>query len=163
VLDLAAQKANWGGPLTAGRARGIAVHESFGSWCAQVAEVSLFERRIRVHRVVCAIDCGRPVNPETIRAQMEGGIVFGLSAALYGQITLKDGRVQQSNFHDYPVLRIDQMPEVEVHIVPSTEPPSGIGEPGTPLMAAAVCNALFALTGRRVRSLPLTRHGFESA
>ena len=163
MLDLAAQRANWSGPLTAGRARGIAVHESFGSWCAQVAEVSLSDQRIRVHRVVCAIDCGRPVNPETIRAQMEGGIVFGLSAGLYGQITLKDGRVQQSNFHDYPVLRIDQMPEVEVHIVPSTEPPSGIGEPGTPLMAAAVCNALFALTGRRVRSLPLTRHGFESA
>jgi CO/xanthine dehydrogenase Mo-binding subunit len=128
-----------------------------------VAEVSVSDQRIRVHRVVCAIDCGRPVNPETIRAQMEGGVVFGLSAALYGQITLKNGRVQQSNFHDYPVLRIDQMPEVEVHIVPSTEPPSGIGEPGTPLMAAAVCNALFALTRRRVRSLPLTRHGFESA
>ena len=163
VLELAAQQANWGGPLTAGRARGIAVHESFGSWCAQAAEVSVSDQRIRVHRVVCAIDCGRPVNPETIRAQMEGGIAFGLSAALYGQITLKDGRVQQSNFHDYPVLRIDQMPEVEVYIVPSTEPPSGIGEPGTPLMAAAVCNALFALTGRRIRSLPLTRHGFESA
>lgn len=163
VLDLAAQKAHWGGPLTPGRARGIAVHASFGSWCAQVAEVSLQEQRIRVHRVVCAIDCGRAINPETIRAQMEGGIVFGLSAALYGQITLKNGRVQQSNFHDYPVLRIDAMPEVEVHIVPSTEPPSGIGEPGTPLMAAAVCNALFALTGRRIRSLPLTQHGFESA
>ena len=163
VLDLAAQKANWGGPLTAGRARGIAVHASFGSWCAQVAEVSVQDQRIRVHRVVCAIDCGRAINPETIRAQMEGGIVFGLSAALYGQITLKDGRVQQSNFHDYPVLRIDAMPAVEVHIVPSTEPPSGIGEPGTPLMAAAVCNALFALTGRRLRSLPLTQHGFESA
>ena len=163
VLDLAAKKANWGGPLTAGRARGIAVHASFGSWCAQVAEVSVQDQRIRVHRVVCAIDCGRAINPETIRAQMEGGIVFGLSAALYGQITLKDGRVQQSNFHDYPVLRIDAMPVVEVHIVPSTEPPSGIGEPGTPLMAAAVCNALFALTGRRLRSLPLTQHGFESA
>ena len=163
VLNLAAQKANWGGPLTAGRARGIAVHASFGSWCAQVAEVSVQDQRIRVHRVVCAIDCGRAINPETIRAQMEGGIVFGLSAALYGQITLKDGRVQQSNFHDYPVLRIDAMPVVEVHIVPSTEPPSGIGEPGTPLMAAAVCNALFALTGRRLRSLPLTQHGFESA
>jgi isoquinoline 1-oxidoreductase beta subunit len=163
VLDLAAQKAGWGTPPRPGRARGIAVHESFGSWCAQVAEVSLQERQVRVHRVVCAIDCGRPVNPETIRAQMEGGIVFGLSAALYGQITLQEGRVQQRNFHDYPVLRIDQMPEVEVHIVPSTEPPSGIGEPGTPLMAAAVCNALFALTGTRIRSLPLTRHGFESA
>src|SRR4029453_9162699 len=163
VLNLAAQKANWGGPLTAGRARGIAVHASFGSWCAQVAEVSVQDQRIRVHRVVCSIDCGRAINPETIRAQMEGGIVFGLSAALYGQITLKDGRVQQTNFHDYPVLRMDAMPKVEVHIVPSTEKPSGIGEPGTPLMAAVLCNALFALTARRDRRLPLVRHAFESA
>jgi CO/xanthine dehydrogenase Mo-binding subunit len=109
------------------------------------------------------VDCGRAINPETIRAQMEGGIVFGLSAALYGQITMKLGRVQQSNFHDYPVLRLNSMPVVEVHIVPSTAPPSGIGEPGTPLMAAVLGNALFALTGQRVRSLPLVRHGFESA
>jgi isoquinoline 1-oxidoreductase beta subunit len=163
VLDLAAQKAGWGTPPPVGQARGIAVHSSFGSWCAQVAEVSLSGNAVRVHRVVCAIDCGRAINPETIRAQMEGGIVFGLSAALYGQITLKQGRVQQSNFHDYPVLRMDAMPRVEVHIVPSTEKPSGIGEPGTPLMAAALCNALFTLTGRRIRSLPLVRHGFESA
>jgi len=163
VLDLAAQKAGWGTPLPAGRARGIAVHSSFGSWCAQVAEVSIQEKAITVHRVVCAVDCGRAINPETIRAQMEGGIVFGLSAALYGQITLKQGRVQQSNFHDYPVLRMSSMPVVEVHIVPSTAPPSGIGEPGTPLMAAALGNALFALTGQRVRSLPLVRHGFEGA
>lgn len=162
VLDLAAQRAGWGTPLPAGRARGIAVHASFGSWCAQVAEVSIREKAITVHRVVCAVDCGRAINPETIRAQMEGGIVFGLSAALYGQITLKQGRVQQGNFHDYPVLRLPSMPVVEVHIVPSTEPPSGIGEPGTPLMAAALGNALFALTGQRVRSLPLVRHGFES-
>jgi isoquinoline 1-oxidoreductase beta subunit len=163
VLDLAAQKAGWGGPLPAGRARGIAVHSSFGSWCAQVAEVSIEDKAITVHRVVCAVDCGRAINPETIRAQMEGGIVFGLSAALYGQITMKRGRVQQSNFHDYPVLRMSAMPAVEVHIVPSEAPPSGIGEPGTPLMAAALGNALFALTGQRVRSLPLVRHGFESA
>ncbi len=163
VLDLAAQKAGWGGPLPAGRARGIAVHASFGSWCSQVAEVSIQDRAIKVHRVVCAVDCGRAVNPTTIRAQMEGGIVFGLSAALYGQITLQQGRVQQSNFHDYPVLRMDAMPQVDVHIVPSTAPPSGIGEPGTPLMAAALCNALFVLTGRRIRSVPLVQHGFESA
>jgi isoquinoline 1-oxidoreductase beta subunit len=163
VLDLAAQKAGWGTPLPAGRARGIAVHSSFGSWCAQVAEVSIKEKAITVHRVVCAVDCGRAINPETIRAQMEGGIVFGLSAALYGQITLKQGRVQQNNFHDYPVLRMFSMPVVEVHIVPSAAPPSGIGEPGTPLMAAALGNALFALTGQRVRSLPLVRHGFEAA
>jgi isoquinoline 1-oxidoreductase beta subunit len=163
VLDLAAQQAGWGTPLPAGRARGIAVHASFGSWVAQVAEVSIQDRTIRVHRVVCAVDCGRVINPLTVQAQMEGGIVFGLSAALYGQITLKQGRVQQSNFHDYPVLRMDAMPSVEVHIVPSTEPPSGVGEPGTPLMAAALCNALFVLTGRRIRSLPLVQHGFESA
>jgi isoquinoline 1-oxidoreductase beta subunit len=163
VLDLAARQAGWGTPPASGQARGIAVHSSFGSWCAQVTEVSLTDKAIRVHRVVCAIDCGRAINPETIRAQMEGGIVFGLSAALYGQITLKDGRVQQTNFHDYPVLRMDAMPKVEVHIVPSTEKPSGIGEPGTPLMAAALGNALFTLTGRRIRSLPLVRHGFESA
>jgi isoquinoline 1-oxidoreductase beta subunit len=163
VLDLAAKHAGWGTPLPAGRARGIAVHASFGSWCAQVAEVSVQGTAVRVHRVVCAIDCGLAVNPMTIRAQMEGGIVFGLSAALYGRITLKRGRVQQSNFHDYPVLRMNAMPQVEVHIVPSTAPPSGIGEPGTPLMAAALCNALYALTGRRIRSLPLVDHGFDSA
>jgi len=163
VLELAAQKAGWGTPLPAGRARGIAVHASFGSFCAQVGEVSIQDRAITVHRVVCAVDCGRAINPETIRAQMEGGIVFGLSAALYGQVTMKRGRVQQSNFHDYPVLRFNSMPVVEVHIVPSIAPPSGIGEPGTPLMAAVLGNALFALTGQRVRSLPLVRHGFESA
>jgi isoquinoline 1-oxidoreductase beta subunit len=163
VLELAGQKGGWGTPLPPGRARGIAVHASFGSWCAQVAEVSVQERTLRVHRVVCAIDCGRAINPETIRAQMEGGIVFGLSAALYGQITLKGGRVEQSNFHDYPVLRLDQMPTVEVHVVPSIERPSGIGEPGTPLMAAAISNALFALTGRRIRALPYLKQGFESA
>ena len=163
VLELAAQKAGWGTPLPAGHARGIAVHASFGSFCAQVGEVSIQDRAITVHRVVCAVDCGRAINPETIRAQMEGGIVFGLSAALYGQVTMKQGRVQQSNFHDYPVLRFNSMPVVEVHIVPSTAPPSGIGEPGTPLMAAVLGNALFALTGQRVRSLPLVRHGFESA
>jgi isoquinoline 1-oxidoreductase beta subunit len=163
VLDLAAQKAGWGRPLPAGRARGIAVHASFGSWCSQVAEVSVRGRTVDVHRVICAVDCGLAVNPATIRAQMEGAIVFGLSAALYGEITLEQGRVRQSNFHDYPVLRMEAMPAVEVHIVPSTAPPSGVGEPGTPPIAAALCNALFALTGRRIRSLPLVRHGFESA
>jgi isoquinoline 1-oxidoreductase beta subunit len=163
VLTLAAEKANWGAPLPAGRARGIAVHASFGSWAAQVAEVSLQDGKVRVHRVVCAIDCGIAVNPETIRAQMEGGIVFGLTAALFGRISLKAGRVEQGNFHDYPVLRIHEMPEVEVHIVPSMAPPSGTGEPGTPLMAAAVCNALFVLTGRRIRSLPLAQHDLMKA
>ncbi len=155
VLELAAGKAGWEKALPKGRARGIAVHESFGSFVAQVAEVSIIDRAVRVHRVVCAIDCGQALNPDTIAAQMEGGIGFGLSAALHGAITLKDGRVEQSNFHDYPVLRMDEMPAVEVHIVPSREKPGGAGEPGTPPIAPAVCNALFALTGKRIRRLPI--------
>ena len=155
VLDLATQKAGWGSPLPAGRARGVAVHESFGSYVAQVAEVSLVNGRIRVHRVVCAIDCGIAVNPATIEAQMESGIAFGLGAALESEITFKDGRVQQSNFDDYKVLRLPDMPQVEVHIVPSRERPGGVGEPGTPPIAPAVANAVAALTGQRLRELPL--------
>jgi isoquinoline 1-oxidoreductase beta subunit len=155
VLELAAAKAGWGSPLPEGRARGIAVHQSFGSFVAQVAEVSLRDGRIRVHRVVCAIDCGIAVNPATIEAQMESGIAFGLGAALESAITFRDGRVQQSNFDDYRVLRLPDMPKVEVHIVPSTAPPGGVGEPGTPPIAPAVANALAALTGRRLRELPL--------
>lgn len=156
VLGLAAEKAGWGEPLAHGRGRGIAVHESFGSFIAQVAEVELSpEGKVRVHRVVCAVDCGRTVNPDTIAAQMEGGIVFGLTAALYGQITLEKGRVAQSNFHDYPLLRISEMPAVDVHIVQSEESPGGIGEPGVPPIAPAVANAVFAATGRRIRRLPI--------
>jgi isoquinoline 1-oxidoreductase subunit beta len=156
VLELAAEKAGWGSPLPEGRARGIALAESFGSFVAQVAEVSVSPAgNVRVHRVVCAIDCGRYVNPDSIAAQMEGGIVFGLSAALHGEITLKDGRVEQSNFNNYPVLRMNEMPEVEVHIVQSTEAPGGVGEPGVPPIAPAVCNAIFALTGKRIRKLPI--------
>ncbi|KAF0216935.1 MAG: isoquinoline 1-oxidoreductase beta [Geobacteraceae bacterium] len=157
ALELAAQKAAWGKKLPAGRARGIAVHESFGSFIAQVAEVSVSPKgEVRVHRVVCAIDCGRFVNPDTIAAQMESGIVFGLSAALHGAITLKNGRVEQSNFDDYPLLRMNEMPKVEVHIVPSQEPPGGVGEPGVPPLAPAVANAVFAATGARLRILPMT-------
>jgi len=157
VLDLAAKKAGWGTPLPAGRARGIALHESFGSFIAQAAEVSVDGKGVvRVHRVVCAIDCGRIVNPDTIAAQMESGIAFGLSATLHGAITLKGGRVEQDNFDTYPILRMNEMPKVEVHIVPSQDPPGGVGEPGVPPIAPAVANALFALTGIRVRSLPLT-------
>jgi isoquinoline 1-oxidoreductase beta subunit len=157
VLDLAARKAGWGGKLSAGRARGIALHDSFGSFIAQVAEVSVDSKGVvRVHRVVCAIDCGRIVNPDTIAAQMESGIAFGLSAALHGAITLKGGRVEQDNFDTYPILRMNEMPKVEVHIVASREPPGGVGEPGVPPIAPAVANALFALTGIRLRSLPLT-------
>lgn len=155
VLELAAAKAGWGTPLPAGRGRGIAVHESFGSYVAQVAEVSVQDGRIRVHRVVCAIDCGIAVNPLTIEAQMQSGIAFGLSAALESRITFKDGRVEQSNFDDYRVLRLPDMPQVEVHIVPSREKPGGVGEPGTPPIAPAVANAVAALTGQRLRELPL--------
>ena len=130
------------------------MHESFGSHVAQVAEVSVTGGRVRVHRVVCAIDCGQYVNPLTIEAQMQGAIVYGLSAALSGQITFKQGRVVQSNFHDYPTLRIDQMPKVEVILVDSDENPGGVGEPGTPPIAPAVANAIFHATGQRLRSLP---------
>jgi isoquinoline 1-oxidoreductase subunit beta len=157
VLNAAARLADWDKPLPAGHGRGIAVHESFKSFVAQVAEVSLDERgALRVHRVCCAIDCGKIVNPDTIVAQMESGISFGLSAALYGAITLKNGRVEQSNFDSYPMLRLDAMPKVEVQIIKSTEKPGGVGEPGVPPIAPAVANALFALTGARVRALPLT-------
>jgi isoquinoline 1-oxidoreductase subunit beta len=155
ALDRAAEAFGWGRPLPAGHAAGIAVHESFGSAVAQAAEVSVEKGRIRVHRVVCAVDCGPVVNPDGVEAQMQSGIVFGLSAALYGEITFRDGRVEQSNFHDYPVLRMLEMPRVEVHIVPSSKKMGGIGEPGTPPIAPAVANALFALTGKRVRRLPL--------
>lgn len=155
VLELAAEKAGWRKPLPAGRQRGIAVAESFGSYVAQVAEVSLAEGKPRVHRVVCAVDCGVVVNPDTVSAQMESGIVYGLTAALYGQITIGNGRVEQSNFHDYPLLRMSEMPQVEVHIMKSDEPPGGVGEPGTPPIAPAVANAVFAATGRPVRRLPL--------
>jgi len=155
VLELAAEMAGWGGPLPAGRARGLAVHHSFESWVAMVAEVSLERGRPRVHRVTAAVDCGRVVNPDTVRAQVEGAVGFALTATLYGEITLEDGRVRQSNFHDYKMLRIPEMPEVAVHVVPSEEPSTGIGEPGVPPVAPAVGNALFALTGKRVRRLPI--------
>lgn len=157
VLELAAQKAGWGKPPAPGRARGIAVHESFGSFIAQVAEVYVSpEGRVRVHRVVCAVDCGRFVNPGIIEAQMEGGIVFGLSAALHGAITFKNGRVEQGNFNDYPILTMKEMPVIEVHIVPSQESPGGIGEPGVPPIAPAVTNAIYAATRKRIRRLPIS-------
>lgn len=159
VLNLAAKKARWGSPLAKGHYRGIAVHESFGSFVAQVAEVSVQANHLRVHRVVCAVDCGVCVNPAGVAAQMESGIVFGLSAALYGELSLKQGRIQQSNFHDYPLLRIHEMPRVETHIVSSTEKSGGVGEPGTPPIAPAVGNAIFAATGKRIRRLPLRLAG----
>ncbi|MBE0622074.1 MAG: xanthine dehydrogenase family protein molybdopterin-binding subunit [Burkholderiales bacterium] len=164
VLELAAQKAGWGQPLPAGVHRGIAVAQSFGSYVAEVAEVSVGkDGKVKVHRVVGAVDCGMTVNPEIVRRQVESAIVYGLSAALYGKITFKDGRVEQSNFHDYPVLRIDEMPDVEVHIVASGEPPGGMGEPGLPPIAPAVTNAIFAATGKRVRKLPIDPEELKQA
>ena len=161
VLQLAADKAGWQQPLAAGaegqrRGRGVAVHESFDSFVAQVVEVSVAaDGRFKVERVVCAVDCGTVVNPDVVRAQVEGGIGFALSAALYGAITLKDGVVEQSNFHDYQPIRINEMPKIEVHIVASTERPTGIGEPGVPPLAPALANALAAATGKRIRNLPI--------
>jgi isoquinoline 1-oxidoreductase beta subunit len=156
VLDLAAEKGGWGEKLPPGKGRGLALHHSFGSYVAEVAEVSVDEKGgIRVERVVCAVDCGRVVHPDTVRAQMESGIVFGLSAALFGELTLEKGRVLESNFHDYPVLRLEETPVIEVHLVTSSEKPTGVGEPGVPPIAAAVANAVFAAVGARVRRLPL--------
>ena len=156
TLELAAEKAGWGSPLPAGRARGIALAEWAPTVCAQVAEVSVTaEGTVRVHRVVCAVDCGPVVNPDTIEAQLQGGIVYGLTAALYGEITLERGRVKQGNFDDYPMLRLAEMPAVEVHIVASTDPQGGIGEPAVGPIAPAVCNAIFAATGKRIRKLPI--------
>lgn len=157
VLRLAAQKAGWGTPLPPGRARGIAFAETFGTHVAQVAEVSFDKGNLKVHRVVCAIDCGIVVNPDQVRAQMEGGIGFGLGLVLKAQITLDDGKVVQSNFADYEVPRIYEMPSVEVHIVESTQPPSGSGEPGVPPTGPAVANALYVLTKKRIRQLPFSR------
>ena len=155
VLNLAAEKAGWGTPLPPGRFRGIAVHESFNSYVAEVAEVSVEKGQVRVHRVVGAVDCGICINPAGVRAQMESAVVFGLTAALYGELTFAKGRVQQENFNDYPMVRINEMPQVEVHIVPSREKSGGVGEPGTPPIAPAVANAVFAATGKRLRTLPL--------
>jgi len=160
VLELAAREAGWGQPLPPGHGRGLAVHKSFGTYVAQVAEVSVDpDGTFRVEKVFCAVDCGTPVNPGIIRAQMEGGVAFGLSAALGEAVTLDSGRVQQSNFKDYPVLRFDRMPEVQVHIVASTEAPTGVGEPGVPPVAPAVANALRSVTGRTYRRLPLLMAG----
>ena len=164
VLDTAARKADWGQPLPAGVFRGIALNEAYGSHCAQVAEVAVSAKgEVRVHRVVCAVDPGYVVNPDTVQAQIEGSIVYGLTAALYGEITIKDGRVEQGNFDDYEMLRIDQMPKVEVYPVPTGGFWGGIGEPGVPPLAPAVCNAIFAATGKRIRSLPLKNHDLKKA
>jgi len=164
VLELAAEKAGWGQPLPEGQGRGLSVQFVFGSYVAQVAEVEVAKSgEVRVTRVVCAVDCGVVVNPDTVRAQMEGGIMFGLTAALFNEITLKDGRVEQSNFDDYRMLRINEAPAVEVYVVKSAEAPGGIGEPGTSALAPALTNAIFAATGKRIRKLPVNRVELHSA
>jgi isoquinoline 1-oxidoreductase beta subunit len=155
VFDLAAEKAKWGSLLPPGKGCGIAGVFGWGSYVAHVAEVSVHSGSVRVERVVAAVDCGQVVNPDMVTAQVEGGIVFGLSAALKGEITVDRGRVQQGNFNDYPVLRINEMPQVEVHILPSTAAPGGMGEPPVPAIAPAVTNAIFAATGKRIRRLPI--------
>jgi isoquinoline 1-oxidoreductase beta subunit len=157
VIRLAAEKAGWGDSLPAGWGRGLAYHATFGvTHVAQVAEVSVGgDGKVIVHRVVCAVNCGKVVNPDNVAAQMEGGIVFGLTAALKAETTLKDGRVQQGNFDDYPLLQMSEMPLVEVYIVESEEPPTGIGEMGVPPIAPAIANAVFSATGKRVRHIPI--------
>jgi isoquinoline 1-oxidoreductase beta subunit len=155
VLELAATRSGWGKPPAKGRGRGIALMEGYGTSMAQVAEVSVDGGEIRVHKVVVAADLGKMVNPNIVRQQLEGSIIYGLSAVLFGEITLKDGRVQQTNFHQYPVVRMTESPVIEMHIVDSSEKPSGIGEPGTALIGPTVANAVFAATGKRLRRLPL--------
>jgi isoquinoline 1-oxidoreductase beta subunit len=156
VLKAAAEKAGWGTPLPKGRGRGIAVVESFGSAVAEVAEVTVKDDGgVKVDRVVCVVDCGIAVNPDVVKAQMEGGIGYGLGAMLRDAITFTDGHVDQNNFDGYQPLRIADMPQVEVHILPSNQHPTGVGEPGVPPIAAAVANAIFAASGKRIRTLPL--------
>jgi isoquinoline 1-oxidoreductase beta subunit len=157
ALDLAAEKAGWGSPAAAGWTRGVAVHESFGSVVAQIAEVKLEDGQPKVGRVVTAIDCGVAVAPNLIAAQMEGGTCFGLSAALFGKITMKDGVVEQTNFDSYRVLRHNEAPQVETYILPSANPPSGVGEPGTPVIAPAVANALLGMGQPPTKSLPFLK------
>ena len=156
VLELAAEKAGWGKPLPKGSGRGASTQFVFGTYLAQVAEVEVSkDGEVRVRRVVCAVDCGTVVNPDTVRAQIQSAVMFGISAALFGQITLKDGRVEQTNFHTYQVLRMNEAPAIEVHIVQNTEPPGGMGEAGTSAISPAVANAIFAATGKRLRKLPV--------
>jgi isoquinoline 1-oxidoreductase subunit beta len=156
VLQLAAERAGWGQPLPKGSGRGVSIQFVFGTYMAQVAEVDVSkDGGVRVRRVVCAVDCGTVINPDTVRAQIQGAIVFGVTAALYGEITLKDGRVEQTNFDTYQILRMNEAPAIEVHIVRSQESPGGMGEPGTSAIVPAVTNAIFAATGKRLRKLPI--------
>jgi CO/xanthine dehydrogenase Mo-binding subunit len=154
VLQRAVAEANWGSPLP-GCSQGVSLHKSFGTWVAEIADVAIEDGNIQVKRVVCVVDCGQVVNPDTVEAQMEGSIIFALTAALYGKISIKNGEPQQSNFHDYQLLRMPQSPQIDVHIIDSDESPTGVGEPGVPPLAAAVANAISRKTGQRFYSLPL--------
>ncbi len=156
MLDTLAAKSGWGQPLPAGKGRGIAIHESFGTIVGQVAEIAVNGNDVRVERMVAAVDCGHVVNPRTVEMQIESAVIYGLTAALYGQITIKDGRVEQGNFDSYAMVRMADAPRIETHLALSGGNKwGGIGEPGTPPIAPAVCNAIFAATGRRIRSLPI--------
>ena len=164
MLELAASKASWGSPLPAGRARGIAVCFSYASYAAHVAEVSVApDGKVRVHKLVAVIDPGLAVNPDQVKAQMEGGAIYALTALYYGQITIDRGRVKQTNFTDYPMLRIDEAPVMDVHILNSGEAAGGLGLPGVPTVAPAVCNAIFAATGKRIRQLPIQTDALKRA
>ena len=158
VLQMAAERAGWG-KAAPGRHLGLALMEGYTTHLAQVAEISIVGGNLKVHKIVCVVDCGQMVNPRIVESQVESGIVYGLSAALWGDISLSAGRVRQTNFHDYRVLRSNEMPELDVHLIPSAEAPGGIGEAGVPLVAPAICNALFAATGRRLRRLPIASYG----
>ena len=162
VLRLATEQAGWG-KAAAGRYRGVAVHKSFNSYVAEVAEISLQGGKVRIEKITCAVDCGIAVNPDVIRAQMEGGIGYGLGAIMRNEVTMTDGEVDQGNFTDYEPIRMADMPVIDVHIVPSTAPPTGVGEPGTPPAGPALANAIFAATGKRVTRLPMTADGIEFA
>jgi isoquinoline 1-oxidoreductase beta subunit len=164
VLELAAEKAGWGHTLPQRVGRGISLQFVFGTYMAQVAEIEVSkDGAVRVRRVVCAVDCGTVVNPDTVRAQIEGAIIFGITAALYGEITLKNGRVEQANFDTYQILRMNEAPAIEVHIVHNNEPPGGLGEPGTCAIVPAITNAVFAATGKRLRKLPIDTAQLKSA
>jgi isoquinoline 1-oxidoreductase beta subunit len=161
-LEKAAEISNWKAPLAAGRFRGIAIHESFRSIVCQVVEITkVDEKKFSVDKYYNVIDCGQVVNPDTVEAQMQSGIMYGLSAALYGEITFKDGEVEQYNFPQYEVVRMNVAPTVQVHIMDNDEFPGGVGEPATPPAAPALANAIFAATGERIRSLPLMKHGYS--
>ena len=163
ALNLVAEKANWNQPLPKGHSHGIAVHEAFGSFVAEVAEISIEREQLKIHKVTCAIDCGLAVNPDGVKAQMESGIVFGLTMAMYGELSIENGRLQQNNFYDYKILRMHEAPAIDVYVVDSNEKMGGAGECGVPPAAPALANAIFAATGKRIYNLPIMNNKFTTA